>query len=188
MRRSARLSKMLLVGLLFLPWVIGCQGPKIHGVVKLQDGEPADGATVVIAAVHGKSLSVPSGGLKAAVAHNGGYYSLEPGRERTSIYRITVTANNFEPASRMIDTRVSTEADIVLLPSAVYERKYQVGEEVQVKDFEWCPARVISASSNSYKIKYLNGGGTFEVPPEHIRPRDAGPYEKEFSCPWLSKK
>src|SRR5579883_411792 len=163
-----------MAALLFLVLAVtGCQRSHIHGVVMQQGGRPVDGATVVIAVVNGKHLSVPSGGLQAALTHNGGVYSLVLHHENSSIYRITVTADNFEPVSRIIDTHDGTEADMVLIPSVIYKRTYQPGEEVQVRDLEWCPARVIVANSNSYKIEYLNGAGTLEVPPERIRPADA---------------
>ncbi|MBZ5523829.1 MAG: carboxypeptidase-like regulatory domain-containing protein [Acidobacteriia bacterium] len=168
--------------------VTGCE-PRIHGVVTSKDGKPVAQALIYVSAVHGHELSMAA----TELTDSSGAYSANPGHNRTDIYRIVVTSDNFEPANRVVNTAAGATVDFVLEPAVIYKGSYKAGDEVQARDIEWCPARITDLGTGEYEgryeIEFLTGNGArLMLPPRNIRPKGAGFIDPGFACPFRVKK
>src|SRR5947209_849733 len=138
---------------IFLLIPICCQGSKIHGVVTDKDGKPIAGALIFVSALQGDHLSFPSGD-HVTLTDAAGHYSLDPGRNKTHLYRLNISHEDFEPLIRQIDTATMKSADFVLKPIVVYNQTYKIGDEVQARSVEWCPARITDIGAGKYAGYY----------------------------------
>lgn len=196
MRNNYSVRYLILTLILFLFLSLGCQssnmGPTIQGVVTDKKGTPVAGAVVIISIVHGNQLLMPKKGFTVALTDSSGTYSINGGSDDTGRYRITVSDDNFEPANQVVDTSATTEANFILEPRLIYEQVYKVGDEVQALDIEWCPARITMIGTEEdegrYEVEFLQGNFKQLIRARNIRPKNAGPMETHFSCPFLIKK
>lgn len=173
--------------------ITACRGPEMHGVVTDEKGKPVSNALIIVMAVKGGRVLMPSKGLTVTSSDSAGDYSLYPGRNGTSVYLITVTDDSYEPATKVLDTKTMLTANFVLRPVVLYQQSYKIGDEVQARDIEWCPARIVNIETgeagHSYEIEWLSGrGANLILPASHVRPKNAGPIDTRFPCPFMVKK
>lgn len=169
---------------------IGCRGPDLRGRVTDKEGKPVTGANIFVSLVHGNRLSGAPSGLGTQTDSSGAYF-FNPGHSDTNLYRINVFTDNFEPASRVVEARTSATVDFVLELAVVHQVTYKVGDQVEAREVEWCPAHIkgVRPEDGGYEIEYDNAPTERALlPPLKIRPRSDGSAESEFPCPFLLKK
>ena len=175
---------MVLVFLL----TIGCRGPKIRGVVTDKDGKPVVEALVYVSVVRGNNLAR----TESLLTDSSGAYSVITDRNGSRLYRVLVNHTDFEPASLVVNTDTTRTANFGLEARMVYQGPYKVGDEVQARDIEWCPARITDIGTGAYQGDYEidfpgSGGARLMLRPQNIRPLNAGPTETRFACPFRVK-
>jgi len=167
---------------------IGCRGPKIHGVVTGKDGKPVVEALVYVSVVRGNDLAR----TESLLTDSYGAYSAFTGRNGSHLYRVLVNHRDFEPVSRVVNTDTTTTINFGLEPRIVFQGPYRVGDEVQARDIEWCPALITDIGTGEYQGDYEidfpgSGGARLMLRPQNIRPLNAGPTETRFACPFRVK-